>query len=84
VRAVPPFDRHPELAERGLVDTTGHATAFGAAWLEHVRVERERARPAPWREHIDVADYYANLPGSVQELFVAWRDEEGDRPGMLS
>jgi hypothetical protein len=83
VRSVPPFDRHPELAARGLVDASGVVTAVGAAWLERINVERERVQPVPSGPRIDTADYYANLPSSAQELFVAWRDENVDRPGML-
>jgi hypothetical protein len=69
---VPPFDRDEDLRALGVVDASGSATAFGSVWLEQTRRERERSAPAPWPEHLDVDDYYANLPESLHELRAAW------------
>jgi hypothetical protein len=80
---VPPFDRDADLRELGVVDASGGATAFGNVWLEQTRRERERSRPAPWPEHLDVDDYYANLPESLHELHAAWERGSGEHPAML-
>lgn len=81
--AVPPFDRRPELRDTGVLDASGAETAFGAAWLEEARRERERSFPSPWPEHIDVDDYYANLPDSLRELRAAWERGSSEYPAML-
>jgi hypothetical protein len=69
---VPPFDRQQHLRDAGVVDSSGAETAFGSAWVDVARHERERSVPSPWPERIDVDDYYANLPESLHELRAAW------------
>ena len=81
--AVAPFDRHPELRYRGLVDAVGRSSAFGGAWLAHVTNERDRETPAPWPGDIDVSEYYANLPQTMLDLYAAWQRGTSDGPGML-
>ena len=81
--AVPPFDRDERLRHVGVVDAAGSPSAFGSIWIEQARRERERSAPAPWPEHIDVADYYANLPESLHELRAAWERGSGEYPAML-
>lgn len=83
VLTVPPFDRRPELGRRGLVDTSGDVTAFGAAWLAQLTDERDREPPSPWPDAIDVDSYYANLPESVNDLYAAWERGASGGPGML-
>jgi hypothetical protein len=80
---VPPFDRRHHLRDTGVIDASGAETAFGAAWLEEARRERERSVPNPWPEHIDVDDYYANLPESLHELRAAWERGSSEYPAML-
>jgi hypothetical protein len=80
---VPPFDRNVALRDAGVVDTSGAETAFGSVWLEEVRRERERSAPNPWPAHIDVEDYYANLPESLHELRAAWERGSSEYPAML-
>jgi hypothetical protein len=81
--SVPPFDRDEDVRALGVVDASGGATAFGSVWLEQTRRERERSQPAPWPEHLDVDDYYANLPESLHELRAAWERGSGEHPAML-
>lgn len=81
--AVPPFDNDTDLRALGVVDAGGSQTAFGSAWLEQTRRERERSAPAPWPEHLDVDDYYANLPESLHELRAAWERGSREHPAML-
>ncbi len=83
VAAVPPFDRDARLRRGGVIDASGTATAFGSVWIEQARRERERAAPAPWPPHIDVDDYYANLPESLHELHAAWEGGSSEYPAML-
>ena len=80
---VPPFDRHHRLRDAGVVNASGAETAFGSAWLEEARRERERSAPNPWPAHIDVEDYYANLPESLHELRAAWERGSSEYPAML-
>jgi hypothetical protein len=81
--AVPPFDRQGHLRDAGVVDASGAETAFGSAWVAQARHERERSAPLPWPEHIDVDDYYANLPESLHELRAAWERGSSEYPAML-
>ena len=81
--AVPPFDRDPQLRDGGVLDASGTPTAFGGVWIEQARRERERVAPAPWPPHIDVDDYYANLPESLHELHAAWERGSSEQPAML-
>jgi hypothetical protein len=81
--AVPPFDTDMDLRALGVVDAAGSPTAFGSVWLEQTRRERERTDPAPWPEHLDVDDYYANLPESLHELRAAWERGSREHPAML-
>ena len=80
---VPPFDRQQHLRDAGVVDSSGAETAFGSAWVEVARHERERSIPSPWPERIDVDDYYANLPESLHELRAAWERGSSEYPAML-
>jgi hypothetical protein len=80
---VPPFDRDEDVRALGVLDASGGATAFGGVWLEQARRERERSAPAPWPQHLDVDDYYANLPESLHELRAAWERGSGEHPAML-
>jgi hypothetical protein len=80
---VPPFDRDEDLRALGVMDASGSATAFGSVWLEQARRERDRSSPAPWPEHLDVDDYYANLPESLHELRAAWERGSSEYPAML-
>jgi len=80
---VPPFDRRPDLGRRGLVDTVGEQTHFGRAWIEAASGERERSAAQPWPPAIDVDDYYANLPESLNDLRAAWEAEDDDTPAIL-
>jgi hypothetical protein len=68
---------------RGLVDTGGERTSFGAAWIAQVTRDTERRRAAAWRSAIDVEDYYRNLPESELELRREWEAEIGLEPAML-
>jgi hypothetical protein len=81
--AVPPFDRDADLRTLGVVDASGGVTAFGSVWLEQARRERERSDPAPWPPHLDIDDYYANLPESLHELRAAWERGSDQHPAML-
>ena len=72
VDALAPFDRRPDLSRRGLVDTAGATTAFGSAWLRSVVNVGSTQAPQPWPDTLDAADYYANLPHSIDDLFAAW------------
>ncbi len=80
---LPPFDRRHGLRDAGLVDASGAETAFGSVWLEEARRERERSVPNPWPAHIDVEDYYANLPDSLHELRAVWERGSSEYPAML-
>jgi len=80
---VPPFDRDVQLRHAGVIDGSGTPTAFGGVWIEQVRHERERTAPAPLRSHIDIDDYYANLPDSLHELHAAWERGSSEQPAML-
>ena len=80
---VPPFDRQRHMRDAGVVDAAGAETAFGSAWVEAARHERERSIPSPWPERIDVDDYYANLPESLHELRAAWERGSSEYPAML-
>jgi hypothetical protein len=80
---VPPFDREGRLRDAGVVDASGAETTFGSVWTEGARRERERSVPSPWPEHIDVDDYYANLPESLHELRAAWERGSSEYPAML-
>lgn len=73
VDRLPPFDRHPELAHRGLVDVSGSPTAFGDGWLRATAAIGAAHPPRPWPDTIDSADYYANLPHSIADLYAAWQ-----------
>jgi hypothetical protein len=79
----PPYDKNDDMRSLGVVDAAGAATAFGNAWLEQVHRERERADSAPWPQHLDVNDYYANLPESLHELRAAWERGSSEHPAML-
>lgn len=78
VDALPPFDRRPDLSRRGLVDTGGAPTPFGAAWLRGVANAGSTQAPQPWPDRLDAADYYANLPHSIDDLFAAWARDADD------
>ena len=79
----PPYDKDDDMRALGVVDAAGSATAFGSVWLEQTRRERERADSAPWPQHLDVDDYYANLPESLHELRAAWERGSSEHPAML-
>ncbi len=79
----PPYDKNDDMRELGVVDAGGAPTAFGSAWFEQTRRERERADSAPWPQHLDVNDYYANLPESLHELRAAWERGSSEHPAML-
>jgi len=79
----PPYDKDDDMRSLGVVDATGAATAFGSAWLEQTRREPERAESAPWPQHLDINDYYANLPESLHELRAAWERGSSEHPAML-
>jgi hypothetical protein len=81
--SVPPFDRDVDVRTLGVVDAAGAPTAFGSIWLEQASRERERSDPAPWPPHLDIDDYYANLPESLRELRAAWERGSGEHPAML-
>lgn len=78
VDTMAPFDRHPDLSRRGLVDTSGTPTPFGSAWLRAGSDARSTRAPQPWPDSLDAADYYANLPHSIDDLFAAWARGTGD------
>jgi hypothetical protein len=75
---VAPFDRRPQLAHRGVVDVNGERTGFGDAWLQVAAAAPDAHAPAPWPERLDSADYYANLPHSIEDLFAAWQRDVDD------
>jgi len=79
----PPYDRNDDMRSLGVVDAGGVPTAFGSAWLEQARRERERVDSAPWPQDLDITDYYANLPESLHELRAAWERGSGEHPAML-
>jgi hypothetical protein len=79
----PPYDKNDDMRELGVVDAGGAPTAFGSAWLEQTRRERERADSSPWPQHLDVDDYYANLPEGLHELRAAWERGSAEHPAML-
>lgn len=72
VEALAPFDRHPGLGLVGLLDTGGAPTPFGSAWLRAIANAGSTQPQQPWPASVDVADYYANLPHSIDDLFAAW------------
>ena len=82
--AYPPFDRRPALLRQGLVGDDGQRTRFGEGWLDAMSTEIEQHPPAPWPPSVDAADYYANLPHSVDDLYAGWQAVSGDHPGMLA
>jgi hypothetical protein len=79
----PPYDKDDDMRGLGVIDASGAATAFGSAWLEQARRERERADSSPWPQHLNVDDYYANLPDSLHELRAAWERGSSEHPAML-
>ncbi len=79
----PPFDRVPRLSRRGVVDAAGKLTHFGESWTREIRRERERSAASPWPQQLDIEGFYANLPDSAQDLYVAWKDEREEHPAML-
>lgn len=79
----PPYDKNDDMCSLGVIDAAGAATAFGSAWLEQTRRERERANPSPWPQHLDINDYFANLPESLHELRAAWERGSAEHPAML-
>ena len=79
----PPYDRNDDMRTLGVVDAAGDVTAFGSAWLEQTRRERERTDSAPWPRDLDVDDYYAHLPESLHELRAAWERGSSEQPAML-
>ncbi len=79
----PPYDKNDDVRTLGVVDAGGAPTAFGSAWLEQTRRERERTDSAPWPQHLDVNDYYANLPESLHEIRDAWERGSSEHPAML-
>lgn len=78
VDALAPFDRRPDLARRGVVDTGGAPTPFGAGWLRAAANAGSTAAAQPWPDSLDSADYYANLPHSIDDLFAGWARVAGD------
>jgi hypothetical protein len=66
-----------------VVDAAGVATAFGSAWVAEAQHERECSLPSPLPEHVDVDDYYANLPESLHEVRAAWERGSSEYPAML-
>jgi hypothetical protein len=70
---LPPFDRRTDLARCGLVDTGGTPTTFGSAWVHAIGGVGSTRTAQPWPESIDAADYYANLPHSIDDLYASWR-----------
>ncbi|MFN2451229.1 MAG: hypothetical protein ABR541_02625 [Candidatus Dormibacteria bacterium] len=80
--AAPPGDLRPAMARRGAVDSRGEPTPLGDRWCAQVAKEPAVAVAQPWPDHLDVEDYYANLPDSARELHAQWRlgtdpDERG-------
>ena len=71
--AAPPGDLRPAMARRGCVDTRGEPTTLGERWCAQVVREPAVTPAQPWPEHLDVEDYYANLPDSARELHAQWR-----------
>ena len=69
----PPFDRHADLARRGVVDTNGSPTAYGDGLLRAAAATGEAQLPRPWPDSLDAADYYENLPHSIDDLYAAWQ-----------
>ena len=78
VDALAPFDRRADLSQRGVVDTGGTPTPFGAAWLRGVANAGSTQAPQPWPDGLDAADYYANLPHSIDDLFAEWARDADD------
>lgn len=78
VMRVPPFDRMPELARRGLIDTAAAPTAVGDAWWQVTSSIGDAQSPVPWPHVVDSADYYANLPHSIDDLYTAWQADVDD------
>ena len=78
VDALAPFDRRPDLSRRGVVDTGGAPTPFGAGWLRGAANAGSTQAPQPWPDSLDAADYYANLPHSIDDLFAAWARDADD------
>ncbi len=69
----PPFDRHADLARRGVVDTNGSPTAYGDGLLRAAAASGATQLPRPWPDSLDASDYYENLPHSIDDLYVAWQ-----------
>ena len=78
VAKLPPFDRRPDLMQRGLVDTTDAPTLFGEAWLHAAGEAGDTQERAPWPDTIDTTDYYANLPHSIADLYAEWQRLDDD------
>ncbi|MBV9099416.1 MAG: hypothetical protein JOZ46_06335 [Candidatus Dormibacteraeota bacterium] len=83
VADIPPLDRESRLGRRGLVSVTGEPTVFGTAWREQMSREHERRARTTIAARMNIADYYANLPESVDELYAAWEGGLGGNPAML-
>ena len=84
LRDAPPSDRRPWLGRLGIVDSTGTSKPVAAPWETLARTERSVERPRVTWPDIDVASYYANLPDSLLDLYVAWHGGGGDVPAILS
>lgn len=78
VARVPPFERAPDLARRGLIDAGLNPTAVGDAWLQVTATAGDAQPPVPWPQLIDSADYYANLPHSIDDLYAVWQADADD------
>ena len=84
VMSVPPFDRRPDMARRGVMNVHGEPTSFGAGWTAEVAHEPERQPAQPWPAHIDIDDYYSSLPESLVDLQRSWDSGNEGMPAMLS
>jgi hypothetical protein len=73
----PPFDRAPWLARCGLTAPGGALKPHGAEWSRLARREPAVAATDPWPPHLDVEEYYANLPDSARDLRSRWDAERG-------
>lgn len=82
--AAPPADRRPSLARLGLVGTRGDYKPHGERWAAWARREPASAPAQPWPDHLDVEEYYANLPDSARQLYAEWRGGHDDHPGILN
>jgi hypothetical protein len=78
-----PFDRSGWLLRSGLVRLDGAEKPVLDPWARAAHAELDTPPSGRWPSHLDVDEFYANLPDSVLDLTAAWHREEEDQPAIL-